>query len=304
MMLPKRLDTHIKESDSWKILQNHIPEKWVIREVSERDYGIDCYIELVNIDNEVTGDLLSGQLKGTEKIEWRLEDDKSKEATFSGIKMETIHYWMNLPVPVFLLVADLTERNLYFSPVKQQVRSQYSKYLKQESMSFSLVNHHKFGTDIGLIAFLAHYFREKFHDNFLSALRTILVHWCHYLEFIQGMQQLDCFMGAEPDEELLFIHIYQTCHTLSQLLAIDWDIDSLENIIKKDQETWKDSYYMLHYQTFTDVLPAIEIVFFQIIEKARNRITKTEEEYWSRTDPILYQMTINLKHLKLGYTVF
>lgn len=300
MMLPKRIDTHIKESDSWKILKNHIPAKWIIREVSERDYGIDCYIELVNNDNEVAGDLLSGQLKGTERIEWRVKDKKNKEATFSGIKMETINYWMNLPVPVFLLVADLEESNLYFAPVKQQVRSQYSKYLKQKKMSFSLVNNFNFGADRGLVLFLVHYFREKFHDKFISALRTILVHRQHYLEFIQGMQQLDCFMGAETDEELLFIHIYQTCHTLSQLLAIDWGIDSLVNIIKKDQETWKDSYYMFHYQTFTDVLPAIEVIFFQIIEKAHNRITKTEKEYWSKTEPILYRMMINLEHLKPG----
>lgn len=304
MILPKRLDTHIKESDSWKILQNKIPAEWIIREVSERDYGIDCYIELVNRDNEVTGDLLSGQLKGQEKIEWQEKQDNSKEATFSGIKMETIHYWMNLPVPVFLLVADLGKRDLFFAPIKQQVRSQYSKYLNQKSMSFSLINSFQFGTDIGLVAFLAHYFREKFHNKFVSDLRTILVHWQHYLEFIQGMQQLDFFMGAEPDEELLFIHIYQTCQTLCQLLFIDWNIDSLKDILKKDQETWKDSYYMLHYKTFTEVLPAIETKFFQIIEKARIRITETEEEYWSRLDPILYEMTKNLDHLKHGYTVF
>ena len=131
MKFPKRIDTHIKESDSWKILKNNIPARWIIREVSERDYGIDCYIELINRDNEVAGDLLSGQLKGTERIEWRKKKDGNEEATFSGINIETINYWMNLPVPVFLLVADLNDRNVFFAPVKQQVRSQYSKYRKQ-----------------------------------------------------------------------------------------------------------------------------------------------------------------------------
>ncbi|MBA7704941.1 hypothetical protein ES703_113764 [subsurface metagenome] len=253
MKFPKRLDTHIKESASWKILENKVPAEWVIREVSERDYGIDCYIELVNKDNEVTGDLLSGQLKGTKKIKWKAKGKEVREATFSGIKIETIHYWMNLPVPVFLLVADLIDSNLYFASVKQQVRSQYTKYLKQKSLSFTLTDIFQLGTELGSAVFMALYFKEKSHNEFVSNLRTLFVQWQHYLDFIQGYQHLDCFLVAEPDEELLFIHIYLTLHILSQQLALDWDIESLSDILKKDQETWKDSYYLLHYQTFTNV---------------------------------------------------
>lgn len=304
MKFPKRIDAHIKESDSWKILQNNIPARWIIREVSERDYGIDCYIELINRDNEVTGDLLSGQLKGVEQIEWREKDDDNKEAKFSGIKIETINYWMNLPVPVFLLVADLNDRNIFFAPVKQQVRAQYSKYCKNKSISFSLLNLCNIRTEVGLALFVAYYFIEKFHANFVSTLRTVFIHWQRYLDFIQGMQQLDCFMGAEPEEELLFVHIYQTLQILSKSLAIDWDIESLGNIIKKDRETWKNSYYMLHYQTFTDILPAMESMFFQIIQKARHKIIKTEKEYWECKDLILYRIAKSLEYLKPGYTTY
>lgn len=299
---PKRTDTHIKETDSWKILRNNIPSEWLIREVSERDYGIDCYIELVNTDKEVTGDLLSGQLKGTERLDWLVGDDGTKEATFSGIKAETIHYWMNLPVPVFLFVADLTERTLYFAPVKQQVRRQYRNYLNQKSISFSLSHDCNFSPGADLCRFLAAYFLEKSHNTFVSALRTLFVHWDRYLEFIQYMQGLDLFLGAEPEQELMFLHIYLTLQTLSTLLAIDWPLESLADIIKKDRETWKDPYYMFHYQTFTDILPTIESKFFQIIQKTRDRITRTEKEYWKRTDLILYRAAERLEYLKPGYT--
>jgi len=299
---PKRTDTHIKESDSWKIFRNHIPARWIIREVSERDYGIDCYIELVNNDGEVAGDLLSGQLKGTDNIEWREKENGKKEATFSGVKAETIHYWMNLPVPVFLLVADLSDRNLYFAPVKQQVRSQYSKFRNQESMSFSLLNLCNIGTDIGLALFVVHYYMEKSHTDFVSALRTVFIHWQTYLEFIQGMQHLDCFMEAEPYEELQFIHIYQTLNILSKSLCIDWNVESLGNIIKKDRERWEESSCMFHYLTFTEILPAIESMFFQIIQKTRDRITRIEKEYWKCKDLILYRIAKDLEYLKPGYT--
>ncbi len=304
MRYPKRPDTHIKESDSWKILQNTVPARWIIREVSERDYGIDCYVELVNNDGKVTGELLSVQLKGTEKIEWSETENKVKKSTFSGISIETIHYWMSLPVPVFLFVADLTDRNLYFAPVKNQVRSQYQKYLKQDSMSFKLTDTHKIDRDIGLVVLLAHYFEEKYHEKFVSHIRTLIVHWQHYLEFIQSMQQLDCFMGAEPDEELLFVHIYKTLYELSQLLSVKWENESLKDIIENDRKTWKDSYYMLHYQTFTDVLPSLEKIFFEIIDKTKNRLIEKEKEYWSVADPILYRMAQNLIHVKPGYTCY
>ena len=59
MNLPERIDKHITETSSYKIFSCEIPDSWIIREVTERDYGIDCYIEVVNNRNEVTGDYTS-----------------------------------------------------------------------------------------------------------------------------------------------------------------------------------------------------------------------------------------------------
>ena len=57
MELPTRDAKHVTEASSYKIFSRNIPNHWIIREVSERDYGIDCYIELVNNQNQVTGEL-------------------------------------------------------------------------------------------------------------------------------------------------------------------------------------------------------------------------------------------------------
>lgn len=89
-----------------------------------------------------------------------------------------------------------------------------------------------------------------------------------------------------------------------KLLALDWDIESLSDILKKDRETWKDSYYLLHYQTFTNVLPSLETKFFEIIEKARDRVAIKEKEYWKWTNLILYRMAQKLDYLKPGYTTY
>lgn len=47
MKYPERIDKHITESSSYKIFSNAIPDNWIVREVTERDYGIDCYVEIV-----------------------------------------------------------------------------------------------------------------------------------------------------------------------------------------------------------------------------------------------------------------
>lgn len=74
VQLPIRDTKHVTETSSYKIFSRNIPDHWIIREVSERDYGIDCYIELVNGKNQVTGELISIQLKGKQKIKWTKDD--------------------------------------------------------------------------------------------------------------------------------------------------------------------------------------------------------------------------------------
>ena len=39
------------ESESWRLLQTLAPHEWIVRELTERDYGIDCYIELVSAED-------------------------------------------------------------------------------------------------------------------------------------------------------------------------------------------------------------------------------------------------------------
>ncbi len=115
MDLPQRDKKHITETSSFKIFSNNIPDQWIIREVNERDYGIDCYIELVNTKGQVTGELISIQLKGMQTIKWTQQD----YYTFSGIKISTTNYWRNFPIPVFICLVDIKTNETFFSPVKK-----------------------------------------------------------------------------------------------------------------------------------------------------------------------------------------
>jgi hypothetical protein len=135
---PTRHRSHVTETASFKRLDQCIPNAWIVRHASERDYGIDCLIEPVAVEGgPVTGDLLAIQLKGTQEIEWSADTDRV-HATFSGTEVKTVNYWMGLPVPVFLCVHDQKTDGVFYAPVKRQVRRRYSELLAQKTFGFQL----------------------------------------------------------------------------------------------------------------------------------------------------------------------
>ena len=70
MKFPKRVPQHISETASFKLFASKIRDNWIIREVTERDYGIDCYLELVTDENELSGELALIQLKSRQSVPW------------------------------------------------------------------------------------------------------------------------------------------------------------------------------------------------------------------------------------------
>ena len=305
MKYPQRPSTHIKETASWKILQNSVPSEWMVRGVSERDYGVDCYIEMVGRDGSVRGDLLSIQLKGTESLNWKHNDkQKRREAKFSGIKIETINYWMNLAVPVFLCVAETSTKKLYFAPIKHQVRNQYKKYENQQSLSFLLSTEHRLDDDKGLFNFIICYIQEKNFKELTELSRLLLIHLPQYYEFIIENQELDPFLGIEPDEELMFVHIYLTLHNLCNVLAIDWDIKWLSDIYSEDKKTWNESYYHLHNLTFTKIMPQLNKKLVEILESIKKIMTEYQKDFWETKEYIIYRKAKELDVSNLDSLIY
>lgn len=305
MKYPKRPSAHIKETDSWKVLQNSVPSTWIVREVSERDYGVDCYIEIVGNDGSVTGDLLSVQLKGTESLKWKYKDKyKRHEARFSGIRIETINYWMNLSVPVFLCVAETSTNKLYFAPIKHQVRNQYKKYINQQNLSFLLSTEHIFDRGQGLLNFIICYIQEKNFKELTELSRLLLIHLPQYYEFIMWNQELDPFLGVEPQDELMFVHIYLTLHNLCHILAIDWDIKWLSDVYKDDEQTWEDSIYDLHNLSLTKIHPQIKNKLIEVLENIKKLIVENQNEYWGKKEYIIYRKAQDLDISNLDSLIY
>lgn len=290
MRLPKRPETHIIEAESWRLLQSIAPKNWIVREITERDYGIDCYIEMCGDDGEITGDLISVQLKGIKKaIDWNSSSNVST-AQSPSIRVETANYWNNLPVPVFLFVADISSNDIYYISVEEGIRNQYDKLLKQDSISFKLVKELSLSSDVGVALLSWFYNKERNHNNFVFHVTSLLSHIQPFGEFIRFNQNRDCFMEVESEQHLQFRAIYETCRISAIYLENEWGVESLSELYKRDREEWKDRDVYLHEKTLDYALQKIEKVFPRLARKALKLVTDSQSTYWSHKDPVFYNL--------------
>tara|TARA_R110001592_G_scaffold26738_1_gene99811 strand:+ start:3466 stop:5385 length:1920 start_codon:yes stop_codon:yes gene_type:complete len=92
--MPKRPKQHQLEDLSRAKFQLCLPEKWVIRD-KDKDYGIDCEVELFDDEENSTGLLFYVQLKAT-------ASKKESEIFNVDFKIDTLEYFKQLEIPVLL----------------------------------------------------------------------------------------------------------------------------------------------------------------------------------------------------------
>lgn len=92
--MPKRPKQHQLEDLSRAKFQLCLPEKWVIRD-KDKDYGIDCEVELFDEEGNSTGILFYVQLKAT-------ASKKESEIFNVDFKIDTLEYFKQLEIPVLL----------------------------------------------------------------------------------------------------------------------------------------------------------------------------------------------------------
>ncbi|RXF70522.1 DUF4365 domain-containing protein [Arcticibacter tournemirensis] len=134
----RRVNQHIMEDESYRIIKKLIPKEWVIREFNRPDYGIDLIIELFEeIDNktfETLGEFIYVQVKSSEQIpistekiygvqnaaKGKLVQDRSKYANLDIVKYRydtnSIYTIQSLgaSVSVLLFFVDIQSEDVYF----------------------------------------------------------------------------------------------------------------------------------------------------------------------------------------------
>lgn len=305
MKFPQRTDTHITETLSWRLLQTSAPNEWILRDVTERDYGIDAYVEIATLSGAITGNLVSIQLKGEERIDWKeaATEGGSRWASFSDIKTTTANYWLGLPVPVFLFVADLATKTVFFTPVESQLRSQYEKLSTQSKVTLRLNEAANLDSVEGRKLFSLLVAREQLQPQCVFQVTTLLSSVQTFGEFIMYNQGYDMFMEVDDERHLQFRSIYNCLQVSALILQGSWNIESLNELYRKDRAQWKDEYAFLHESTLDEALKKIQAVFPSIVREALALVLDKQPEYWRQKEPAFFHLC-NSGHAKQALTMF
>ena len=287
MQFPQRIDAHISETESWRLLQERAPRNWIIRDFSERDYGIDAHIEIASHDGHMTGNMFFAQLKAKiEGISWR-GTPPDIIASSPPIATSTVNYWMGSPMPVLLLCADLKEREVYVAFAKQQARRKYGKLRTQQSMTFDL-NRLLFIRREPENPWLNPFIQmERKHGRFVSELQSLITNMDVYRSFILDNIGRDAHMEVEPDVIAQMFAFYGVCRFLAGYLLIDWPLKPLDAYFEEDRAAFNDGL-QLHEWGLTEILRGLSRVFYLIVLQGLRTVSEWEADYWAAISPSIH----------------
>jgi len=296
MEYPIRDITHIIERQAIEILTRQLPKEWIVREMTERDYGIDLYIEIINEDKKVTGDLIAIQVKGKEKIEFSSDDT----FTFYTIKNSTLNYWFNLPVPVFFVVVCIETQQSYWCNVRDTNRA--DKFIEGKSETFytKISKEQNLSTN-GLMSFKLNYLQEKSWPAVENAIENSLMLFNSFGPFI-----LMC--KRKPDDEF--------CSTIIQYILLQnyeyYGLLSRFILSKKPKEITK--WYEINLLEINEIPNQKDITFsFKVVKEIIRYFANDYREavrqvnlfvikfhpiYYSKRFPLLY---LHLKARPLAF---
>lgn len=277
-ILPNRIDTHIQESESYKIFAQYMPKTWVIRSMTERDYGIDLFIEIAS-DNKMTGRLFTCQLKSINEI--------NNNLTCYNIESSSFNYWYLLPTQTFVFFVDIKNKEVYFCNIKEYIREYYSDFEHDK------LNKIKFDSKSALSA-LSEQDIEKLlieiydYENSLKYMESLMMSFV--LNFEKNLNLLSSHIGLDGFlalgdmgyDDYEYIVIYKLFHNLCSFFNIEWNIPSLQHFYKIGQLHNKE--YLGNTIFFEEQANDLSILLIPIMGKILDFVEKYIDKfnsYWN-----------------------
>ncbi|OWV06997.1 MULTISPECIES: DUF4365 domain-containing protein [unclassified Fibrobacter] len=115
-MLPQRTAQHISDTKALRLIISKIPDKWIVRNLEERDYGIDLTLELFENDplnagkQRPKGQYVLLQVKGAEKK----FSPKNGLCKFYSFKTATLGYANLFNIPMFLVYVTHLDQKIHY----------------------------------------------------------------------------------------------------------------------------------------------------------------------------------------------
>lgn len=293
---PKRVTQHISETASGRIFQNATPDKWLIRGISERDYGIDYYLELVDDNDQMTGKLTLIQVKARQGINWT----KKNTNAISDVAISTSNYLAGFAVPSFLFVVDTISEEIYFLPIKKFIRENYLEYLQQKQFTYHIDKFTQYDSTNGHLKFLKHYEQEVEREQFETTITSFLSNVASYCNFIREHNNLDHHLGLEDDEIVMAQGIVDTYQFLAKYLSVGHNLPSFTDLKKQSKGIFGDTYYELYEHDLTRISEELEELTLKIVEACVDLI-ENENQFWMHQNRSLFNFATNLNPDQLFY---
>ena len=155
---PIRARSHATEQASLVILQDQLPDDWIVR-IDRADYGIDGEIEVVGRNRIVAGNIVKFQIKGHRKLR------SGAQSVVDRVNVSSINYWIEIPLPVILFVVDIGQRIVYWIDVKTYIRDKLSlarpEWRQQKTTKIEIPVGNQLPTSLKRIAQLALSHKEQ-----------------------------------------------------------------------------------------------------------------------------------------------
>jgi hypothetical protein len=266
-------------------LNARLPDEWILRHVTERDYGLDCIIE-IPCGERVVGWLFGAPVKSTAKMDWR-EDGSG---ILRGIKCSTANYWLGLPFPIILFLYVEAENKVFLANARQQCRRRFDDLLHQATTSFRFTRKVDLDDEdaADLVAIIM--FKEQAFDRFASALQGLLVAVEAHVNFIERHWERDFFLEVSR-EELVFFSVF--CDSLSAVAdfvalkqAFKSSVPKIDKLIEQDQSGFQHSSWLLHEGTLARSLRPLVKEYVKTLELAPKNVAEEEFSFWLARDSL------------------
>jgi hypothetical protein len=232
---------------------------------------------------------MSVQLKGTKGLDWKPLKESGRGAKAPPISTSSAHYWLGLPIPVFVFVVDLKEGNIYFSPAKEVLQNRYLDLQKFKTIQLGLIDDCNLKSELAKALLHWFYNRERNYYTFAFHLTNLLSQVQPFTEFIEEHIDRDRFLEVETPDHLLFRAIYNSCLTVERYLDLHPQLDSLESLYRKDRKNWKEDYVYLHEDTLDYIGRKLQKIFPTLVRRAL-KLIEDQSGYWLHTNPIFYSL--------------
>ena len=305
--LPQRPVQHIIDEQGILLLQEVFdPAHYIFHNLSSRDYGIDCFLEVVEKGN-VTGRMLSLQLKSSTQF-------PNKNYIKQTIQFSTCNYWFQNVMPVLLVMADITNRCLYYVDVKEQIRERYSDFSTKRNFTFEVPADSKLismdNVDFDnrtpdMIQNIKNHMRFKLieflmfdYSNFENALNDFITNRFAFYEHINH-QHADEFLTQPQSFYNITQHIQYILIVIARHLYLSIDSIDFDEVRKKCEKVYQfyhitpDNNEVIEYE-ITVLHQIIMKNILQVIDTIHYHIRVCEKDYWETINPRIFNEAYSL----------